>query len=156
VVRVRSPTAQRKEQKKLSTTEVKRLNWVALGLHIKDYRSKRGLSQRQFAKMIGRQQPDLCHFERGTQQFTVEALANVADVMREDLSSFMAILLTASEENSMYESEACEILEWTLKKLQKNRDALRAFKSSTGRWLYPAYEVYRVARREKRQLEADY
>ena len=63
----------------MSTTSNANLDWIAFGQYVKSTRERLGLSQKDFAQLIGKYQPDIGCIEKGTRQSTVETCFRIAE-----------------------------------------------------------------------------
>ena len=91
--------------KKFVTSETKelvRLN-VQVANRIFDILEERGLSQRDFAKLMGKTEPEVCRWLSGTHNFTMATIASINVVLGEDIlevpqrSKYMVFLTVPRE-----------------------------------------------------------
>ena len=91
--------------KKFVTSETKelvRLN-VQVANRIFDILEERGLSQRDFAKLMGKPEPEVCRWLSGTHNFTMATIASINVVLGEDIlevpqrSKYMVFLTVPRE-----------------------------------------------------------
>ena len=66
------------------TRELVRLN-VQVANRIFDILEERGLSQRDFAKLMGKTEPEECRWLSGTHNFTMATIASINIVLGEDI-----------------------------------------------------------------------
>lgn len=137
----------------MGTTAVSRLNWKKLGERIREIRDEKGWSQRQAARAVRRQQPDVSTVEHGQLQLTVEALSVWADAMGISIHECIEELMHPDENTALSEKEAAVVLGWSSAKVRKNRERLRAWQDDAGRWCYWTYAVHDVRRREEAREE---
>lgn len=57
------------------------VRWNDFGAYLRSRRQARGLSQQAMAELIGRKQPDVCNYEQGRSEPSVETLINIADAL---------------------------------------------------------------------------
>ena len=65
----------------MSTISNPKLNWREFGEYIAAMRKKQGITQKEFAEMIGIHQPDVSVLEKGSRQSTVEMIWKVAEAL---------------------------------------------------------------------------
>jgi transcriptional regulator with XRE-family HTH domain len=65
----------------VSTISEPKLDWIAFGQFVAELRKRQGLSQVEFAELIGRKQPDVSVIEKGSRQSTVETIWRIADAL---------------------------------------------------------------------------
>ena len=65
----------------MSTINNPNLDWEAFGEYVKNARKKLKMNQKQFAKKIGKYQPDIGAIEKGKRQSSVETCFKIAEAL---------------------------------------------------------------------------
>jgi transcriptional regulator with XRE-family HTH domain len=60
--------------------------------NIREVRKARGLTQEQLGQLLGIGEATVSRYEAGNQNFTIETLSKIADVLKADISVIISIL----------------------------------------------------------------
>lgn len=60
-------------------------DWAHIGERITEYREARGMTQQQFATMLGTSQSAVARMEKGEQNFTTETLRRISDILNKEV-----------------------------------------------------------------------